>query len=303
MYAALLLLSFFGVPTAASAPGPIVQFFGTEGDDLLEGTADRNVIRGRGGDDVLNGFESDDELFGDCGSDVYEFGRVIDRDRVSDSSSCVDDSGRSRRDRNIVDFTWYYSYEVRPKLRGDDLVLVVQGGHRVRFVDFANDPFIERFYFNDGRSWSLGEVLERVGLEAPDAGALEGLAVDVFRTRGSRPSGDCAQGFAFAEGKVRYECDALFLAPFVVLTADAPTADWLEVRYTLCDSDRRGSCNDPDRLFDVVETIDSGEPFRVDGYVTTFGEENIHNVNATLTVSRAGRRQSFAIDLQSAQFR
>lgn len=73
--------------------------FMREGDTVLNGTAERDVLWGYGGADIINGFDSDDELSGGTGNDtlsggkgddVYLFGFGDGRDFIRDQGNAAD---------------------------------------------------------------------------------------------------------------------------------------------------------------------------------------------------------------------
>lgn len=73
---------------------------GTDGDDVLVGTADADLIDGKAGDDRLNGGAGDDELLGGPGGDVLVGGTGVDRmdggagrDAVNYAGVAVDEFG------------------------------------------------------------------------------------------------------------------------------------------------------------------------------------------------------------------
>lgn len=86
---------------AATAPeeeeqrchGRLAKIVGTEGDDVLQGTPERDVIWGGGGDDVILGSLGNDLLCGGSGSDLIHGGRGND----------VADGGAGPEDRVIGD--------------------------------------------------------------------------------------------------------------------------------------------------------------------------------------------------------
>jgi Ca2+-binding RTX toxin-like protein len=49
---------------------------GTDGDDVLLGTIDNDIIRGGGGQDVIDGIYGADQLYGDAGNDIFRFSSV-----------------------------------------------------------------------------------------------------------------------------------------------------------------------------------------------------------------------------------
>lgn len=55
---------------ALAASGPPVESNGTDGDDDLTGTADRDIVRGLAGDDTIQSLEGSDEIFGGAGRDL-----------------------------------------------------------------------------------------------------------------------------------------------------------------------------------------------------------------------------------------
>jgi Ca2+-binding RTX toxin-like protein len=72
-----------------------MTIFGSDGDDLINGTNIPNIINGLGGNDTLNGGDWNDQLFGGIGNDVLDGGRGADTlvGGVGNDTYIVDDVG------------------------------------------------------------------------------------------------------------------------------------------------------------------------------------------------------------------
>ncbi|WP_161791861.1 calcium-binding protein [Candidatus Jidaibacter acanthamoebae] len=114
---------------------------GTDGDDVLKGTAYKDYLKGLkgndklyggSGDDILEGGEGDDELYGEYGSDTYIWGAGLGNDIIFES--------RTDTDRDFVklvggitpeDIDYYYtnhntygrSIEIKIKSIGEKLLI------------------------------------------------------------------------------------------------------------------------------------------------------------------------------------
>lgn len=66
-------------PRTCAAPGTTAYTVGTPGDDVLVGTASRDVLSGRGGDDCLFGRSNNDRLSGGTGDDLLDGSSGDDR--------------------------------------------------------------------------------------------------------------------------------------------------------------------------------------------------------------------------------
>ena len=132
---------------------------GTEGDDLLVGSADRNdynSIDGLSGNDTLDGGADSDWLTGGLGDDTYIYGKGYGYDSLYDA----DKSGTGGNDLVVLkdlaqaDVTF-------EKIGGNDLRIIVTETGESLYIngafDAANDTVIESFQFTDG-TLSLEQV-------------------------------------------------------------------------------------------------------------------------------------------------
>jgi Ca2+-binding RTX toxin-like protein len=74
---------------------------GTKGDDLLNGTADNDLIRGDRGNDTLNGGDGNDRLLGEKGNDILDGGNGNDRLKGGGGDDLL--TGGAGNDRFIFD--------------------------------------------------------------------------------------------------------------------------------------------------------------------------------------------------------
>ena len=138
----------------------------TEGDDVLHGTPEADVIDGLGGNDTIYGGDGDDiliegkendELRGESGNDTYSWNLGDGRDLI------VDSKGSNRLTFGPgIDWTM-----VTAAPYGTDLILNIgRDGEYVRIADwFADDSHkLEEIVFADGVVWSREEIDGKIGI-------------------------------------------------------------------------------------------------------------------------------------------
>lgn len=105
----------------------INQVLGTEGDDMLLGSADVDHISGAGGNDQLYGYEGDDFLDGGAGDDFIYGGAGNDRIFSSDGTDFVDGGAGDDIIAGEENDTHYY-YGVKGNGEGgDDVIFDIDG--------------------------------------------------------------------------------------------------------------------------------------------------------------------------------
>ena len=149
---------------------------GNAGNDKLEGGAGNDILFGHGGNDSLIGGNGDDYLSGDGGNDTYYFFKGDGLDQVKDYDktpgnidTVVFGSGISPDSTKFIKSP--YSLQV---IYGD-------GQDQLRIDWFDEDGRgIERFVFEDGTTWGITDVYERLslGVATENADVLAGTSSD-----------------------------------------------------------------------------------------------------------------------------
>lgn len=146
---------------------------GTEGDDILSGSLNAEIIRGYGGNDrlisfggadILDGGAGDDELVGGYGNATYRFGRGYGHDIVSD-----EDYNPASAD--VIEFTAdVLPEDVIVRRSGENMVFIIQGTDdrltvKNGFYEASSVNRIEEIRFANGVVWGY-EILKTLALQA-----------------------------------------------------------------------------------------------------------------------------------------
>ncbi|HEY0847977.1 MAG TPA: calcium-binding protein, partial [Noviherbaspirillum sp.] len=151
------------------------NLYGGAGNDSLDGGSGNDALYGGFGDDILDGGAGNDRMSGEAGNDVYRFGRGSGQDTVWDHDETAGN----------VD-TVLLAADVRP----EDVTLVRDSANLVLRINGTTDSLtftagledignrIERVMFADGRVWDLASPQ----MGTANADQLNGTNADDFLT-------------------------------------------------------------------------------------------------------------------------
>ncbi|MBK9021013.1 MAG: hypothetical protein IPL72_13890 [Sulfuritalea sp.] len=143
------------------------DFVGTEGDDLLDGTANIDTVYGLGGNDTLVGGSGDDVLDGGSGDDTYRFGLDDGADAI------VDAEGTDQ----LVFGTGILASDVTASRTDSRVTVSVSETDSVSFDEIAPGQYaIESIVFEDG-VWQASDIRQLVNSAPTGTVGVGGTAI------------------------------------------------------------------------------------------------------------------------------
>lgn len=135
------------------------RLFGENGDDYLSGGDGADIIWGGRGNDILAGGKGADELTGGRGSDTYLFTLGDGRDVISETEKYADEI-------DVIQFSEGISRaDISLRIEGSDLLLLHSNGvDSITIKAWLKDAWspykIERVLFSDGSAWDIPALLK-----------------------------------------------------------------------------------------------------------------------------------------------
>jgi Ca2+-binding RTX toxin-like protein len=164
--------SLSDVLTRANAPASGLNIvFGGPASDTLTGGSGDDLIDGRWGADLLSGGAGSDTLIGGGGDDTYRFNLGDGADLIRDFTNTLAMSGGN----DVLEFgTGITPGDILLGIAGGDLKLSVAGTtDSITIVGGLGitSQFVETITFQDGTSWSLASIFDRLLSPGAAAGA------------------------------------------------------------------------------------------------------------------------------------
>ncbi|OLU36004.1 hypothetical protein BVH06_00630 [Pseudomonas sp. PA27(2017)] len=133
------------------------QVHGLAGNDQLSGGAGNDILMGDDGNDTLNGGIGNDTLIGGKGSDTYVFDAGHGIDVIENAGEA---SGKVDR---VVFGQGIDSTAVTVKRSGTDLIVFTSATDSIRLTGYfvseaTNGTAVERFEFHDGTVWTIADI-------------------------------------------------------------------------------------------------------------------------------------------------